>query len=146
MERVNEKYGWLIYIFLGVLWLVVGISQTFDPDALLVNEVPHIIGISLSELDALSPDVAHFVRWVWGSLGILKMSWSFFLLAVTLTGYRKGEKWAWYTLWLAPAVLMSQGIFNSVYIGDFNVMLEYVPIMTIALLGLLLPYRKFFPK
>jgi hypothetical protein len=125
MERINEKYGWVVFLFLGLLWLVVGLTEVFIVEALAEEETFRLTGMSL---------------------GLLKTSWSFFLLAVTLTGYRKGEKWAWYTLWLAPILLLSQGIFNSVFLGDFNEMLRWIPTTTISLLGLLLPFRKFFPR
>ncbi|MFX1416142.1 MAG: hypothetical protein ACFFC0_04980 [Promethearchaeota archaeon] len=146
MERVNEKYGWVVMLALGLLWLVVGLSQVFTPDVLMETDAQHIMGMSLGELEALSPEAALFVRWLTGALGMLKISWSFFVLAITMTGFRKGENWAWYTLWLAPVLLVGQGIFNSVFLGDFNEMLQWIPITTITLFGLLLPYRKFFPK
>ena len=146
MERVNEKYGWVVMLALGLLWLVVGLSQVFTPAAMLVDDIQHFAGISLSELETLSPEAALFVRWLTGALGMLKTSWSFLVIAITLTGYRKGEKWAWYTLWLVPALLVGSGIFNSIFLGDINEMLQWIPIMTLTLLGLFLPYRKFFPR
>jgi hypothetical protein len=60
--------------------------------------------------------------------------------------YRRGEKWAWFTMWLVPATLVGQGLFNSVLLGDFNEMLPWIPVTTVSLLGLFLPYRKFFPR
>ena len=146
MERVYEKYGWVIYIGLGVLWLVVGLSQLFNPDSILENDAQLVTGMSLSELEASSPVATELVRWLYGAIGNLKTSWSFLVLAITLTGYRRGEKWAWYTLWLVPILLVSSGIFNSIFLGDVNNMLEWIPITSISLVGLLLPYRKFFPK
>jgi hypothetical protein len=77
---------------------------------------------------------------------MLKTSWSLLVLAITLTGYRRGEKWAWYTMWLVPALLVGQGLFNSVFLNDFKEMLSWIPITTLSLLGLFLPYRKFFPR
>ena len=94
MERGYVKYGWVVYLFLGLLWLVVGLTQVFNPEGLLDNEAQHIAGMSLSELEASFPDATELVRFLMGAVGMLKTSWSFFLLAVTLTGYRKGEKWA----------------------------------------------------
>jgi len=146
VERANEKYGWVVMLALGLLWLVVGLSQVFTPDVLMETDAQHIMGMSLSELETLSPEAALFVGWLTGALGMLKTSWSFLVLAITLTSFRKGEKWAWYTLWLVPVLLVGQGIFNSVFLGDINEMLQWIPITTITLLGLLLPYRKFFPK
>ena len=146
MERVYEKYGWLIYLALGLLWLVGGLNQVFLPDALIGNEVQRVTGMSLSELEASNPVAIELVRFLFGAIGNLKISWSFLVLAITLTGYRKGERWAWYTLWLCPAILVGQGLFDSVFLGDFNEMLQWIPITSISLLGLLIPYRKFFPR
>jgi hypothetical protein len=146
MERIYEKYGWLIFIALGLLWLVTGLSQLFNADVMIEMDVQHVKGMSWSELEALNPESIELVRLYMGTMGNLKVSWSFFILAITLTGYRRGEKWAWYTLWLAPAILVSQGIIDSVLLGDVNEMLKWIPITSLSLLGLLVPIRKFFPK
>ena len=145
-ERLNEKYGWVVFLGLGLLWLVVGLTQLFNPEEYLDNEVQHITGMSLSELEASFPEATELVRFLFGTIGVLKTSWSLLVLSITLWPYRKGEKWAWYTMWLVPAVLVHQGLWYSVFLGDFNEMLPYIPIVAVTLLGLLLPYRKFFPK
>lgn len=146
MERVYEKYAWIIFIGLGVLWVVVGFTQLFFPDGLAETDSQVITGMSWNELKTLSPEATNMVRWLYGALGLLKMSWSFLVIAITITGYRKGEKWAWYTMWLVPILLLSSALYNASYVGDAYLMLESIPIMTITLIGLLLPYRKFFPK
>ena len=149
MELKREKYGWVVFLCLGLLWLVVGLIQAsaaFKMEELTEKDAQHVAGMSLSELDASSPMAYVMIRWLYGNLGLLKIGWSFFLIAVTLTGYRKGEKWAWYTLWIAPVQLVGAGIFNSVFFGDISEMYQWFPITTISLIGLLLPYRKFFPK
>ena len=55
MERAYEKYGWFVYLALGLLWLVVGLTQVFNPDGLADNDAQHITGMSLSELEASYP-------------------------------------------------------------------------------------------
>ena len=145
-ERLNEKYGWVVFLGLGLLWLVVGLTQLFNPEELIENEAQHIIGMSLSELEALFPEATELVRFQFGTVGVLKTSWSLLVLSITLWPYRKGEKWAWYTLWLVPAVLVGQGLWYSVFLGDFSEMLPSIAIVTVTLVALLLPYRKFFPR
>ena len=140
------KYGWVVYLFLGLLWLVVGLTQVFNPEELADDDAQHITSMSLSELEASSPEATELIRFLYGAVGMLKTSWSLLVLAITLMPFRKGEKWAWYTMWLVPAVLVCQGLWYSVYLGDFNEMLQYIPIITLNLVGLFLPYRKFFPK
>ena len=146
MARKWEEYGWVWYVGLGLLWLMVGYSQMFNPTVLLEKDAQHKTGMSLSELEASSPEATKLILWQMGTMGNLKIYWSLFLIAITLTGYRKGEKWAWYTMWLAPAILVCSAIFNTIFLGDVNEVLQWIPITTISLLGLLLPYRKFFPK
>ena len=146
MVRVYEKYAWVVFLALGVLWVVVGFVQAFFPDGLAEADAQLITGMSWSELKDLSPEATDLARFLYGGMGMLKMSWSFFVLAITLTGYRKGEKWAWYIMLLVPILLLSSAIFNAGFVGDVFQMMEWIPIMTVTLLGLLLPYRKFFPR
>jgi hypothetical protein len=146
MERIYEKYAWVAFLFLALLWVVVGFTQAFFPDGLAENEAQHVTDMSWSELKDSSPEASNLVRFLFGALGLIKMSWSFLVIAITLTGFRRGEKWAWYTLCLVPILLVSQGIFNSWFIGDASEMLQWIFPTTISLVGLLLPYRKFFPR
>jgi len=145
-ERAYEKYGWVVYLFLGLLWMVVGLVQVYGPGELLRIDAELITGMSWIELKASSPVATELIRFHYGHMGMLKTSWSLLVLAITLTGYRKGEKWAWYTMWLAPALLVWNAVNNVNFLGDINQALPWIPITTISLLGLLLPYRKFFPK
>lgn len=145
-ERFTERYGWLVFLGLGMMWLVVGLTQLFNPEELLDAEAQHIIGVSLSELEALFPEARQLVHFLFGTIGVLKISWSLLILSITLWPFRKGAKWAWYTLLLVPGVLVGQGLWYSVFLSDFNEMLQYIPIMIVTMVGLLLPYRKFWPK
>jgi len=141
-----EKYGWLWYLALGLLWLVVGLNQLSTPQVLLEGDAQHITGMSLNELESSSPEAYNLILWLYMGLGNLKISWSLFVIAVTLTGYRNGEKWAWYTLWLVPSILVGSAIYNIYFMGDINEALQWVPITILSLIGLLLPYRRFFPQ
>ncbi|UCE14748.1 MAG: hypothetical protein JSV04_06100 [Candidatus Heimdallarchaeota archaeon] len=58
MVRVYEKYGWVLYLALGLLWLVVGFAQAFFPDGLLNNESLLVLDMSWSELE-ISPSTAN---------------------------------------------------------------------------------------
>lgn len=146
MERLHEKYGWLVYLALGLLWLVVGIMQAFSPDGLIDNEAQLVTDLPWSELKASDPMASELLRFTYGGLGLLKMSWSLLVLVITLTGYRRGEKWAWYTMWLVPILLVSCALFNASWFGRVNEALQFIPITSVSLLGLILPYRKFFPR
>jgi hypothetical protein len=145
-EKFYEKYAWVILLTLGLLWLVVGLVAMYQPEGIFGTDAKSVTNMPWSELKASNPVAANFIIFIYGQMGLLKISWSFFVLAITLTGYRRGEKWAWYTLWFVPFLLVSDAIFSVIYIGDVSQTLQFIPITTITLLGLLLPYRKFFPS
>jgi hypothetical protein len=146
MGRVYEKYAWVILLFVGLLWLLVGIVAVFSPEGIFEADAQAVTNLPWTDLKASSPEVANFVIFVYGQMGLLKISWSLFILVITLTGYRRGEKWAWYIMLLAPVLLVSDAVFSVVFIGDINQVLQFIPITTITMLGLFLPYRRFFPK
>jgi len=146
MERVYEKYAWVILLALGLLWLVVGLYAVFLPEGIFATDAQSVTNMPWSELKASSPAAADFIIFVYGQMGLLKISWSFFVLVITLTGYRKGERWAWYTMLSVPVLLVSDALFSVIFIGDLSQALQFIPITTITLVGLVLPYRKFFPR
>jgi len=76
MERAYEKYGWVVFLALGLLWLVVGLNQLFTPEGLLENDAQHITGMSWIELKASSPVATEMIRFHYGHMGLLKTSWS----------------------------------------------------------------------
>jgi hypothetical protein len=144
--RIYEKYAWVILLAVGLLWLVVGFVAVFQPEGIFEGDAQAVTNMPWSELKASSPVAANFVIFIYGQMGLLKISWTFFVLAITLTGYRKGEKWAWYMMWSVPALLVSDAVFSVVFIGDINQVLQFIPITAITMLGILLPYRIFFQK
>ena len=146
MARVYEKYAWVILLAVGILWLVVGIVAVFQPEGIFEADAQAVTKMPWNELKASSPPTANFVIFVYGQMGLLKISWSLFILAITLTGYRRGEKWAWYIMLLAPILLVTDAVFSVLFIGDINQVLQFIPITAITMLGLLLPYRIFFSK
>ncbi len=118
----------------------------FQPEGIFEGDAQSVTNIPWSELKASSPVAANFVIFVYGQMGLLKVSWSLFIIAITLTGYRRGEKWAWYMMLLAPILLVSDSVFSVAFIGEINQVLQFIPITIITIIGLLLPYRVFFSK
>jgi hypothetical protein len=49
-------------------------------------------------------------------------------------------------MWFVPVLLVSDALFSVIFIGDVSQTLQFIPITTLTMLGLLLPYRKFFPR
>jgi hypothetical protein len=64
MERVYEKYAWVVLIFVGLLWLTVGFAQAFYPDGLAENDAQLVTDMSWSDLKDSSPEASDLVRFM----------------------------------------------------------------------------------
>lgn len=65
-------------------------------------------------------------------------------ILISLTAYRKGEKWAWYVPWAAPLLIAGLTALDGA--GGA----AWWPLQTVFLLiplaGLIVPYKRFFAK
>jgi hypothetical protein len=66
------------------------------------------------------------------------LGFSVLVTAISFNSYRRGEKWAWYAFWINVVGL-------SLFYADGGFWADAL-LVVIVLLGLFLPYRKFFPK
>lgn len=106
---------------------------------------------STSTLSPSPPDPKdlNLIYYLIRTLGIFLLTYSLLIVAISVKSYRNGEKWAWYTFWVLPVIsygltLVREIVFGvplTEMVGLLNIILGIV-----ALLGLLLPYRKFFPR
>jgi hypothetical protein len=145
-EKVYEKHAWIILAAIGILTLVAGLPHAlgFNTDPATAEKVA---GMSLAELEASHPGVYGLYDLYFRFGGLSDMGWASLLIVISATKYRQGEKWAWYTLWFLPILFLgAAGIVMS--LGPPST--DLLPFITLfgllSLLGLLLPYRKFFPK
>ena len=94
-------------------------------------------------LQTSNPQGADFIRWLTGQWGLMELGVAFFVIATAMTGYRRGERWAWYSLWFVPILYGLIALLTPW--GQALVPLALL-LLVVSLLGLLLPYRKFFPR
>ncbi len=129
-ERKYEKYAWILLFASGIVSLILALRLILLPN-------PFNSGLS-----ATGGQVT----------GSFLIGMNVFGVAIILKAFRRGERWAWYILWFYPVLWIShfivlglQGHWSDVGVFDLDVD-EIVPLVILSLIGLLLPYRKFFPK
>jgi hypothetical protein len=117
-ERAYERYGWMILsanAMLGIFAAVLTSSPT-----LFLFPSPHF--------ESAYP--------ILGALGTALVGFNILALVIILVPYRRCERWAWYTLWMLPLHWFSQFVFFP----D----LAYLILAALTMVGLVLPYRRFF--
>ncbi len=149
-EKAYEKYAWIILFALSAAFLIfaftailfgVGLSSfpvgiPGGPDA-----TKSITGRTWDEIVTGSPGIVNLIRGISRVFGLALLGFSAFGMAISGVSYRKGERWAWYVSWYLPAFLIGLAIHESG--GAFLAM--PILFLIVALLGLFLPYRRFFP-
>ena len=121
LERAYEKYGWMILAVSAIFGIVAAVMTTLPPLSWFTDPL---------FVSAYS---------VMGALGITWVGFNLFALILTLIPYRRGERWAWFTLWMLPLLWLSQFALSP----DLS---YYLVLAIISTVGLILPYRRFFSR
>ena len=142
-EKAYQKYAWVILFVLGVLLVLnILIVAAFVSGG---NDFKADTGATWNEFAAAYPGIAaaYVLEQRLAYTGFASVA--LFALVIAYFGFRQGYRWAWFAMWLLPItlVLMAMLLFLSRRpdIGAF-----YGGLTLVAVIGLLLPIRKFFPR
>jgi hypothetical protein len=127
--------------------LIGGIPHTFgnNTDPALVERIS---GQSIDELRTATPKFFDLYNFYFSGGGLSDVGVGFFLVVISVFGYRGGHRWAWYSLWFVPA-FFSAWIFLSLALpkpAQSLLLPPLIGLIGISLLGLILPLRIFFPN
>ena len=149
-----EKYGWIILFIFWALHLVLSARDFFPslqdlclgcaPGAQTPLQV--VTGMTWNQLVSSDPKFASFLASTLADDGISGVGLAVLGMVVSLTGYRKGEKWAWYVSWSMPIGILSAQLNVYALTGSIMVIYLATAFTIVSLLALFLPYRQFFPQ
>jgi hypothetical protein len=120
-ERVHERYAWVILTADVALGILSALTTTLPP------------------LSWFSDPLYSTTYSVMGAWGISWVGFEILALVVILIPFRRGERWAWWTLWLLP------GLWLCLFVLDTS-LLGLLVLTLISVTGLLLSFRRFFPR
>jgi len=152
-EKAYVRRGWIpLFLFYFVIFLR-ELSAIPIGGSGFSSGLKDLTGLTWNQISAQYPGFAAFTNGslTEGELGSLGFAVAG--LVVTYTSYRKGEKWAWYFSWYSVVLLLgfiylvltnAEG--GGTYPSNGGLLTLDSILMLLALLGLFLPFRKFFPK
>ena len=111
---------------------------------ILVAEFENFTGLSWVELKTASPKIAEFITILFQMYGAFNVVFGLLTVAITLSAFRRGERWAWWTLLVGNTIALGSAItFDRVVnaIGIFE-MSEYLGLVMIYVgLFITAPFR-----
>jgi len=99
-----------------------------------------------SQLTSTNPRFASFLASTLVDDGISGVGLAVFGMIISITSFRRGEKWAWYVSWSMPIGILAAQLNVYLLTGSLLVIVLGVVFVLVSLLALFLPYRQFFPK
>ena len=119
-------------LIVGALWFFLGLFFIADPVSFMEPKFERLAGQSWADFVAANPvATVDYIQMEKRLLGIAQVATAALVVVVTLFGYRRGQKWSWYSL-LAAGLIYWAGflIHFMITTGD----LKPPPIIALVLL------------
>lgn len=149
-ESFFQSHSWKVLLIISVTLGLFGIGdiiQGMSADPAIANS---ITGVPWEELQRSNPKMVNLIDLQVRSGGAQLLTLSILSIIICLTGYRRGEQWAWYAFWAYPLLMVL--VFITFLTADRQAdfpppppLLSAPVFFVICVLVLLLSYRKFFP-
>jgi len=79
-------------------------------------------------------------------MGVFALTTSIAMFFVLFTGFKKGQKWAWWAFLFVGGIAWLYGLVMQIGEGDMMNLIGHVIGTGLWLIGILLPIKAFFPK
>jgi hypothetical protein len=149
-ENYFQQHSWKVLLIISGILGLFGIGdmiQGMSADPAIANSMT---GVPWEELQKSSPKIANLIDLQVRSGGAQLLTLSILSIIICLTGYRRGERWAWYAFCSYPLYMVLAFIIflTADRQADFPPpppMLSAPVFFVICVLVLLLSYRRFSP-
>ena len=155
MKRL-QHVAWILILIVDVGYIAWGAGAAAAPDYLLGPGGKAILpagyegfsGGSWAELAGASPLIAGYMTVLYRMYGVYNVLFGLLGSAIAVTAFRRGERWAWWTLLVGNTVaLMSAMTYDKTVnaIGPFE-LTEYLGLALVwSALAVTAPFRAFGP-
>jgi hypothetical protein len=154
-ETFFERHIWKVLLGVSLIIGFFGVGDMLGGAADLQNDetiMTHSLAdMSWNELQAANPNAANLIDLKFRTDGAALFIIALLSTAIGLTGFRRGQRWAWVALWALPAwlALTVFFIFNAVEHPRYGTPVPVISgsvLFAVCATFLALSYRKFFRK
>ena len=146
METRSLKASWIMLMIPYIVLLLLGLALTVAPGLFIGQGYKSFLGQSWSDLVASNNNLSLYISLHFRLLGVMFVTQSILLIGITLTAYRKGEKWTWYVFLGGNTLGWGSGLALDAIQGlKANVIIEAI-ILLIVYVGLAISAKAMLTK
>jgi hypothetical protein len=152
-ESPAERHGWKLLLGLSSIVTMFGVGDAIKGGSTLQNDeavlMQGVTGTTWQELRADHPRIANLIDTQIRAHAVSLLVLGLLSATVSLTGLRRGERWAWYAMWIWPLWSASAAV-NTLKVDKVPGAGTPVPAISgsiftvLSALTLILSYRKYF--
>lgn len=140
MDRGDTRVSWVSWGPLTTVGMFAALSAMWV--ALTpAGEQTELAGRTWEQFALQDPEVAYLFTRQLNVLGFLGGGFGLLAAAVSVLPFRRGERWAWYALWVFPITIGA--VAARQLIDQYPAGYYYAAVTAVAVVGLLLPARRF---
>ena len=141
---------WILILILAFFVMLDGIAFLLFSVGIERSVVFRVTGITWEQIVSILPGVANYITYLTAIVGFTLVGLSFMMIATSLTGYRKGDKWAWYLSWYLPVYFMIAGIITfregaSISVEEYTAAILFA-FFVLAIIAQIISVRWFFRR
>jgi hypothetical protein len=147
LSEKSLKIGSTLMVIMGFFALVMSILWIFITEIMFVSDFLFYTGGSYQDYLVANPAHAEIYIITKKLVGFMMLAVSIPILFINHVGYQKGEKWAWYALFVTGGLFWGTLLGYRVFIGYVGGSIyTFVIGIILWLLAILIPVKEFFGK
>lgn len=146
MQSKKIRISWRVVLIQACIGLIISIITMINPKLLVEDDFKVFIGLEWNTFVESNQQVANYLLLIFRELSVIGFLLYCFSIAIIIMAYRKGEKWAWYTLFAGSTVGYIFLIILDSFIGNIQFVIIFVILLLTAWVGLLIGMEDTFRK
>ena len=146
MQSKKIRISWRVVLIQACIGLIISIITMINPKLLVEDDFKVFIGLEWNTFVESNQQVANYLLLIFRELSVIGFLLYCFSIAIIIMAYRKGEKWAWYTLFAGSTVEYIFLIILDSFIGNIQFVIIFVILLLTAWVGLLIGMEDTFRK
>ena len=146
MEARSVRISWKIMMVPPICALLVGLILTVAPGISVAQNFQSFMGQPWADFVASNAKLGAFLSMLSRVLGVQLIISAIVAIAITLTAYRRGEKWSWYILLVGNTLGYGSGLVWEAATDLIPILVVYAIILLVAYVGLAISAKAILTK